>query len=478
MSSNQHEPLLGQRSLNRKLNGQDRTRTTLRQAPRKEWRQEIEEVVKSAHRQACTDTNRVRNLTIKNLDFSAPFPNAICGLTELESLEIYNWTGLHGPIPSCIHKLVNLRSLVITGTSLSGTLPKFSKNVNLIGITLSNNHLSGTIPKSLSTLPNLQLLDLSSNYLCGKIPKGGNMGQFKPAGFANNTCLCGKPLPPCFNSAPTSAPAHSPASTALLDSAPEPSPVSTTLFDLAPAHAPVSTSLFDAAPAPAPTPISPTDLEWVPPPISQDDVLLLLEMKKELGFPKILDQWWGGFEFCGSEIYDGHGSKVAIYCTYTSRVSYIVLINLPVSAPFPNAICGFTELEGLEIYNSPGLHGSIPSCLSEFVNLKYLIIKDTSLSGSIPNLSKNTNLETIILNNNHLSGTIPLSFSTFPLWYLDLSSNYLCGEIPNLANSMAKFDATKFSNNKCLCGNPLPPCNNLAPTSAPAPAPQVSAPVP
>ncbi|KAF3325285.1 Polygalacturonase inhibitor 1 [Carex littledalei] len=221
------------------------------------------------------------------------------------------------------------------------------------------------------------------------------MGQFKPVGFANNTCLCGNPLPPCFNSAPTSAPAHSPASTTLFDSAPEPAPVSTTLFDLAPAHAPVSTSL-----------------------------------------------------------------------------------NLPVSAPFPDSICGFTELEGLEIHNSPGLHGSIPSCLSEFVNLKFLIIKDTSLSGSIPNLSKNTNLETIILNNNHLSGTIPLSFSTLPLWSLDLSSNYLCGEIPNLANSLGKFDATNFANNTCLCGNPLPPCNNLAPTSAPAPAPQVSAPVP
>ncbi|XP_078148502.1 uncharacterized protein LOC144543928 [Carex rostrata] len=358
---------------------------------------------------ACTSTGRVSNLRIQNLDFYAPFPNAICSLTELNSLEIYNWTGLHGQIPSCISKLVNLRSLVITKTSISGSLPSFSKNTNLIGITLSNNHLSGTIPPSLSTLPNLHLLDLSSNYLCGEIPKGGNMGQFNAANFANNTCLCGNPLPTCFNSAHTSAPA--------------PAPVSTTMFDSAPVPAPVSITIFESTPAPEMAPdsnsefLSPRDL---------DTEILLLQMKKQLGDPGFLGNW------------------------------------------VIDAICGFTELEYLEIYHLPGLHGLIPSCISKLVNLQILLITNTSLSGSVPGFSNNTNLNVIFLRNNHLNGTIPPSLSTLPpnLSSLDLSSNYLCGEIPQGGN-MWKFNAANFANNACLCGNPLPPCFNLAPAPSP-----------
>ncbi|KAF3321490.1 Polygalacturonase inhibitor 1 [Carex littledalei] len=76
---------------------------------------------------ACTGTGRVSNLRIKNRDFSATFPYAICGLTELVSLHIYNWPRLHGPIPPCIHKLVNLSLLVITETSLSDSLLVFPK---------------------------------------------------------------------------------------------------------------------------------------------------------------------------------------------------------------------------------------------------------------------------------------------------------------------------------------------------------------
>jgi Leucine rich repeat len=272
----------------------------------------------------CTDTGRLYSLQMKNLDINASFPDAICSFTALESLEIYHFPGLHGSIASCITKLSNLSLVVMVETSLSGSVPRFSKNTNLKVINLSKNQLSGKIPPSFSTLPNLVSLDLSSNYLtgaippgiipgswsmlfltnnnltgeipktysssdlwifdvgnnqlhgdasflfgkqkiavniglannnfefdlshvdfsdklfilnlshnkiyrrvpesfataaglqypdlsfnrlCGELPQGGDMGRFSAAVFANNTCLCGYPLPPCFNSAPAPAPA-------------------------------------------------------------------------------------------------------------------------------------------------------------------------------------------------------------------------------------------------------------------------------
>ncbi|KAJ1685396.1 hypothetical protein LUZ63_016786 [Rhynchospora breviuscula] len=256
-------------------------------------------------------TGRVTFFGLYDLDISAPFPDAICDLTELEDLVLYNITGLYGPIPSCITKLFDLYEIEIIGTSLFGSVPSFMNQTNLKSILLRGNHLSGTIPPSLSTLPMLTVLDLSSNYLngtipsslstlqnlsnldlssnyltgtipselvhgwanslnlsnnrltgelprcgwdvdfwlidkifqktsttqnlshnkihgkipdsfasshfydldlsfnklCGEIPQGGNLWEFNAAAFANNTCLCGYPLPPCSPSATAPAPA-------------------------------------------------------------------------------------------------------------------------------------------------------------------------------------------------------------------------------------------------------------------------------
>ncbi|KAJ3708946.1 hypothetical protein LUZ61_012651 [Rhynchospora tenuis] len=218
----------------------------------------------------CTNTSRVDSFVIRHLiNFTAPFPEAICGLTLLRILEIYQIPSLYGQIPSCITKLFNLNQVVISETSVSGRVPHFYNNTNLSLIELARNNLSHSLPPSLSTLPNLNYLNLSSNQLtgtiptsyvnvwgidvgnnqlhefranlfevdlshnkiygkvpasfaiavalayadlsfnrlCGELPQGGIMGRFSAAVFANNRCLCGHPLPPCPNSSPAPAPA-------------------------------------------------------------------------------------------------------------------------------------------------------------------------------------------------------------------------------------------------------------------------------
>jgi selenium-binding protein 1 len=52
-----------------------------------------------------------------------------------------------------------------------GTIsPVFAKLTSLVNLTLAGNHLNGSIPDSLTTLPQLQLLDVSNNNLSGVIP--------------------------------------------------------------------------------------------------------------------------------------------------------------------------------------------------------------------------------------------------------------------------------------------------------------------
>ncbi|KAF3341045.1 Polygalacturonase inhibitor 2 [Carex littledalei] len=144
----------------------------------------------------CTNTGRVSIIVMEMSSIVAPFPDAVCGLTELENFIIFNMMGLYGPIPSCITKLYNLHQLIIIKTSLSGSVPSFYNHVNITEINLSVNHLSGTIPSSLSTLPNLKTLVLSSNYLTGTIPPGLVHGSFPTLVLSNNN-LTGE-LPKCY----------------------------------------------------------------------------------------------------------------------------------------------------------------------------------------------------------------------------------------------------------------------------------------
>lgn len=49
--------------------------------------------------------------------------------------------------------------------------PAFSNLTSLVKLTLAGNNLTHSIPHSLTTLPQLQLLDVSDNNLTGQVPK-------------------------------------------------------------------------------------------------------------------------------------------------------------------------------------------------------------------------------------------------------------------------------------------------------------------
>lgn len=76
----------------------------------------------------------------------------------------------------------------------------------LRGFEINHNKIYGKVPDSFANATLLWYADLSFNRLCGELPKGGNMWRFDARVFANNQCLCGSPLPPCFSFAPAPAP--------------------------------------------------------------------------------------------------------------------------------------------------------------------------------------------------------------------------------------------------------------------------------
>ncbi len=90
--------------------------------------------------------------------------------TTLTKLDLSS-SGLSGPIPLEIGKLVNLTELDLSGNNLSGPIPpEIGKLTNLKRLYLHKNQLSGTIPPKIGKLANLKRLRLGGNQLSGSLP--------------------------------------------------------------------------------------------------------------------------------------------------------------------------------------------------------------------------------------------------------------------------------------------------------------------
>ncbi|KAJ4820550.1 Polygalacturonase inhibitor protein [Rhynchospora pubera] len=197
-----------------------------------------------------TKPTNLTNIDLSGNQLSGTIPPSLFTLPKLDTLNLAS-NNLTGTIPPGILHTKN-PALLLTNNSLSGELPKSYGSVefsridvggnqlggdasflfgkqkaqyivlannnfefdlsyiefsdNIYGVDLSHNKIYGKVPDSFATAQNLWYPNLSFNRLCGELPKGGNMWRFGPAVFANNSCLCGPPLPPCSNWAPAPAP--------------------------------------------------------------------------------------------------------------------------------------------------------------------------------------------------------------------------------------------------------------------------------
>lgn len=103
--------------------------------------------------------------------------------------------------------------------------------------------------------------------------------------------------------------------------------------------------------------------------------------------------------------------------------------------------------------------GPVPSTLLSNTGMGILNLSRNGFSGTIPDVFGSGSYFMVLdLSFNNFSGRIPgsLSASKF-MGHLDLSYNHLCGTIP-IGSPFEHLDAASFSNNDCLCGNPLKAC--------------------
>ncbi|XP_042495291.1 probable LRR receptor-like serine/threonine-protein kinase At1g06840 [Macadamia integrifolia] len=134
-------------------------------------------------------------------------------------------------------------------------------------------------------------------------------------------------------------------------------------------------------------------------------------------------------------------------------------------AQIPASYGNMSKLFKLSLRNC-SLQGPIPD-LSRMEKLRYLDLSWNHLNGSIPSNKLPNNITTIDLSNNHLSGSIPASFSDLPkLQNLSLANNLLNGYISSTMWQNKSFGPTArltldFQNNSLsnILGDRNPPAN-------------------
>ncbi|WCJ31719.1 Leucine-rich receptor-like protein kinase family protein [Euphorbia peplus] len=113
---------------------------------------------------------------------------------------------LSGSIPKEIGTMSYLYVLNLGHNNISGPIPQEFGNLEGLNIlNLANNKLEGVIPQVMTRLSMLTEIDMSNNNFTGTIPDAGQFETFQAASFANNSGLCGIPLPSCGGASGTSA---------------------------------------------------------------------------------------------------------------------------------------------------------------------------------------------------------------------------------------------------------------------------------
>ncbi|XP_068314738.1 receptor-like protein EIX2 [Pyrus communis] len=354
-----------------------------------------------------------KNCTFFSFDLSSnlldgplpPFPSSVADLRLSQNM-------FSGPLSSfCKTEAPNLFNLDLSDNQLSGELPTcWMQFRSLFVLNMAKNNLSGKIPSSLGYLKYVVLLRLQDNKLSGELPSLENCTELRVLDLGDNK-LSG---------------------------------------------------------------MIPT---WIGPSLTK---LLVLRLKSN-GF-------YGSIPLSLCSLLALHVldfSKNNLSGALPHCLTNITALSSMSPDVEDNIIVGFVQLtwKGIQIefgenlkllrsidISSNNLSGDIPESVTSLPKLISLNLSRNSFTGVLPNnFGQLEMLESLDLSRNQISGSIPLSFSSLHyLSVLDLSYNNLSGRIP-LSTQLQSFNASQFTGNLGLCGQPLTPeCPGDATTEDPA----------
>ncbi|XP_015882601.1 leucine-rich repeat receptor-like serine/threonine-protein kinase RGI4 [Ziziphus jujuba] len=324
----------------------------------------------------CNLNEEVVELDLRYLDLLGQFPTNFTSLLSLNKL-VLSGTNLTGPIPKEIGILTSLIVLDLSDNALTGEIPTgICQLYKLEQLFLNSNGLEGSIPVEIGNLTSLKWLILYDNQLSGVIPNSiGKLNRIEVIRAGGNKNLEG-PLPHEIGNC-----------------------TNLVLLGLA------ETSISGFLP---PTIGSLKKLET----LAIYTALLSGQIPMELGD-----------------------------CT---ELRSIYLYENELTGPIPSRLGNLKNLQNLLLWQN-GLVGTIPPELGNCDQLSVIDISMNSLTGSIPKSFGNlTSLEELQLSMNQISGEIPIELGNCKkLTHIEMDNNQITGTIPvefgNLSNLTLLF---------------------------------------
>ncbi|KAJ6683353.1 hypothetical protein OIU85_007077 [Salix viminalis] len=115
-------------------------------------------------------THRVSSVDLSSSELMGPFPNFLCRLPFLTSINLMN-NSINSSLTDDIATCQNLESLDLSANLLVGSIPaSLSELSNLKLLNLASNNFSGAIPAKFGQFQKLEWISLAGNLLTGSIP--------------------------------------------------------------------------------------------------------------------------------------------------------------------------------------------------------------------------------------------------------------------------------------------------------------------
>ncbi|XP_021290551.1 probable LRR receptor-like serine/threonine-protein kinase At1g06840 isoform X2 [Herrania umbratica] len=137
-----------------------------------------------------------------------------------------------------------------------------------------------------------------------------------------------------------------------------------------------------------------------------------------------------------------------------STLLHLLLDNNNLSGYLPPEFSNIPDLRILQLDNNNFNGSDIPASYGNFSRLAKLSLRNCSLQGAVPDLSRISSLSYLDLSQNHLTGPIPSNKLSENMTTIDLSDNQLNGSIPGSFSDLPSLQTLSVKNN--LLTGPVP----------------------